>query len=167
MIDLNKLSVAELLAKVFEKNPDAAVDIFFKEFQKDAQCLNAMGDLRENKEFNLKMIEKLEVNNGFFRFFLQFPPNLRDDKDIAIKCIEKSGMAFQYLSERLRSDRELALLLVKKNPGEYRKVLGDIGEEIRYLPASQMVAHIESLILLDELNKEVGIEKKETRKPKI
>lgn len=167
MTDYNDLSIEELLAKVFEKNPDAAVEIFFEHFQKDCQYLNALGELRENKEFNLKMIEKLDVNNGFFRFFMQFPPNIRDDKDIAIKCIGKSGMAFQYLSDRLKSDRDLALLLVKKNPSEHRHVLGEIGEEIRYLPANQMVAHIESLILFDELNKEALIEKKENRKPKV
>lgn len=167
MNDYNDLSIEELLTKVFERNPDAAVDIFFEHLQREPQCINAMGVLRENKEFNLKMIEKLEVNNGFFHFFMHFPPNLRDDKDIAIKCIEKSGMAFQYLSDRLKSDRDLALLLVKKKPSEHREVLGEIGKEIRYLTPSQMVAHIESLILLDELNKELNVEQKEKRKPKI
>jgi hypothetical protein len=167
MNDYNDLSVEELLVKVFEKNPDAAVDIFFEFFQKDWQYLNAMGELRENKEFNLKMIEKLEVNNGFFRFFFQFPPNIRDDKDIAIKCIKKSGMAFKYFSDRLKSDRDLALLLARRNPSECGEVMGEIGKEIRYIPINQVAAHIESLILLDELQKEPAIEKKENRKLKL
>lgn len=63
------LSVQELLKKVFQVNPSAAVDIFLEHLKQDYQWINAIGELREDKHFNLKIIEKLDINDGFFNFF--------------------------------------------------------------------------------------------------
>lgn len=100
-------------------------------------------------------------------FFFQFPPNILDDKDIAFKCIEKSGMTFKYFSKRLKSDRDLALALLKKCPSEYLEIIGEIGHEIRYLPLNQMAPYVEAIILKDDLESNFVSEKKENRKHKL
>ncbi len=82
-------------------------------------------DLRDNREYiDLAMKHSL----GDSVVFDAFPDTYKDDDDIAFQMVQKSGFCFRYVSNRLKANRELALLSLKKDarnlsemPIEFRK----------------------------------------------
>lgn len=164
--DKNEIPIEELFKKTFYADPDTAVDIFVENYIKDRQTLHAIELVREKKQFNLKVIEKID-SKVFFPFFFQIPSSLKDDKDIAMACMNRLAGTFQYISERLKGDRDLILLMAKKAPNLSREATGKIGEEIRYIPSHELVSYIESLILKEDLEKDLSQKEVISKKVKI
>jgi hypothetical protein len=69
-------------------------------------------DLRDNREYiDLAMKHSL----GDSVVFDAFPDTYKDDDDIAFQMVQKSGFCFRHVSNRLKANRELALLALKKD----------------------------------------------------
>ncbi len=162
----DEIPIEELFKKTFEESPDVAVEIFIENYLKDRQTLHAIELVRENKEFNLKVLEKID-STIIFPFFFQMPAFLKNDKDIALQSMNRMPSTFQYISERLKGDRDIILLMAKKVPNLSREATGEIGEAIRYIPSHELVQYVESLIIKQDLDKDLPVSKIEAKKIKI
>jgi hypothetical protein len=159
-------SIQELFQRTFEVNPEDAVNIFVENFKEDQKVVAIIGSLRESKEFNLKVIDKLD-DVLFFNFFFQIPNFLKDDKDVALKCVNKFAMTFKFISERLKGDKDLALIMAKKAPNLSREITGQLGKDTRYIPIQELEPYLESLVLKEELEQKLATDKNIARKAKI
>lgn len=151
----NNESIQEMFQKTFEINPEDVVNIFVENFKEDQKVVVTIGSLRENKKFNLMAIEKLD-DILFFNFFFQMPNALKDDKDVALKCVNKFPMTFKFISERLKADKNLALIMAKNAPDLAREITGQLGQVTKHIPIQNLAKYLESLILKEELNQDLS-----------
>jgi hypothetical protein len=159
-------TIQELFQRTFKVNPEDAVNIFVENFKEDQKVVAVIGSLRENKEFNLKVVDKLD-DVLFFNFFFQMPNFLKDDKDVALKCVNKFAMTFKFISERLKGDKDLALVMAIKAPALSREITGKLGQETKYIPLQELAPYLESLILKETLDKDLNKEKTLIKKAKM
>lgn len=162
----NNESIQEVFQKTFEINPEDVINIFVENFKEDQKVLMIIGSLRENKEFNLRAIEKLD-DIFFFNFFFQIPNHLKDDKDIALQCVNKFPMTFKFISERLKADKNLALIMAKNAPNLAKEITGQLGQATKNIPIQDLPQYLEVLILREELNKDLSKDQSSIKKVKI
>ena len=162
----NNESIQEMFQKTFEINPEDVVNIFVENFKEDQKVLVTIGSLRENKEFNLRTIEKLD-DIFFFNFFFQMPDPLKDDKDIALKCLNKFPMTFKFISERLKADKNLALIMAKNAPNLAREITGQLGQTTKNIPIQDLPQYLESLILKEKLHEDLAKNQTTNKRIKI
>jgi len=75
----------------------------------------AFGNIPEKWRSNKELIDIVLTGKVNSSSFEHFPAEYKDNREIAIKVLNDDGGCFQYLSERLRDDKELAILSVKKD----------------------------------------------------
>ena len=74
----------------------------------------AFGYIPEKWRSNKELIDIVLSGKGNSSSFKLFPAEYKDNREIAIKVLNDDGNCFQCLSERLRDDKELAILSVQK-----------------------------------------------------
>lgn len=88
--------------------------------------------LKKNKTFILKMLSGMHTNEKYISalFIKHMSSSLKSDLEIATKALSKNGMALEYISKKLRYNKELCMIALKSNPYSHQyiptKVLKDI-----------------------------------------
>lgn len=66
-----------------------------------------------NKEFVLKAIDVLPKGQSYL--FRKLPEALKDDKEVALKMVNKSYTCMEIISNRLMNDKDIALACLKQD----------------------------------------------------
>lgn len=75
-----------------------------------------INDLSEEMRADREVVLAALTTDRTHSFLSAVSPNFFDDKEIALFCLKKSPYALEYLSERLRDDKEVVLTAVNSVP---------------------------------------------------
>jgi hypothetical protein len=103
-------------------------DMILRAFETHSQTFYHLPeDIRDNQEYiDLAMKHSL----GDSVVFNSFPAKYKDDDDIAFKMVQKSGFCFRHVSDRLKANKDLALLSLQQDA----RNIGEMPEELQKDP---------------------------------
>ncbi len=108
-----------------EKNPDEA------EIQKKTKALEKLLDMQQdidenpieeppvpifNKKTRERVILQADRSDVPFKFNAENSYNLKDNKEFVLKVVALNGEALEYVSDRLKNDKEVVLTALRENP---------------------------------------------------
>jgi hypothetical protein len=121
-----------------------------------------------HKEFVLKAIDILPKGQSYL--FRKLPEALKDDKDVALKMVEKSYTSMEIISSRLMKDKDIALVCLKQDGSSLQYLAYDLVDELvenAVTDKNSAIKYLELFALKNELEKDLSKQETQPKKLKI
>lgn len=119
-----------------------------------------------NKEFVLKAIDVLPKGQSYL--FRKLPEVLKDDKEVALKMVNKSYTSMEIISSRLMKDKDIALACLKQDGSSLQYLAYALVDELvenGITDKNSAIKYLEAFALKNEL--EMDLSKQEIQPKKI
>lgn len=125
-------------------------------------------ELKDNKEFLLKALDNIKFGNSVSMW--RISEQLRADKEVILKMIDKYPQSIRLASDDLRKDKEVALAAYKKSHESlayFHSSLIDEIDDMGFENLSQITKYLEASVLEDALQKDLPSNNQVIRKAKL
>lgn len=137
--------------------------------KEDPDFFRAIGFIKLNhKEFVLKAIDVLPSGKSYL--FRKIADNLKDDKDIALKIVNKSYTCMEIISSRLMKDKDIALACLKQDGGSLQYLHYDLLDELTkngVKVKTDAIKYLEMCVFKNELETDLSQHEIQPKKLKI
>ena len=121
-----------------------------------------------HREFVLKAIDVLPKGQSYL--FRKLPDFLRDDKEIALKMVNKSYTSMEIISSRLMKDKDIALVCLKQDGSSLQYLHYELLAELDdngIKDKNSAIKYLEAFALKNELETDLSKQEVQPKKLKI
>lgn len=123
-------------------------------------------ELKENRKFILKAADI--ATHDFFAFFDCLHYTYRADKELFSILVKKDGIILNYASDKLRNDKEIALIAFNANPDSIFFFSDELRTELQQkITKIEVIQYLETCILEKTLQTELANNNITTKKLKV
>lgn len=167
---MNKIELIDmrekLLNEIFDKETQ---EEYLAKIIEDPEFFRKINFMKlDHKEFVLKAIDVLPKGESYL--FRKISDNLKDDKDVVLKMVEKSYVCMEFISRRLMKDKDVALVCLKQEGSSLDYLHYDLVDELVENNIKEKIGAIKYLEVCsfkEELNKELSKQEVQPKKIKL